>query len=208
MNSFTIPLNPEETRHATYQGLFKWFINSMSKKYDDAFAGTGVFTAKQLNRMADAKLLTEITHAMIYGITTTTKASLDKLYKEFDSKFEREAEIRTALESGLDSALFGIQLAGTPLAKPLNFYSLVLAVIHHESNLRVPGNFDLPQVAQFEHDERAFNLSVLADALDSEKGVARARDDLTPFASAAKDRTNVADQRATRFKFFLAALEA
>jgi hypothetical protein len=25
-NSYTVPLNPEEERHATYQGAFKWFI--------------------------------------------------------------------------------------------------------------------------------------------------------------------------------------
>lgn len=27
MNSYTIPLNPEEQRHAEFQGAFKWFVN-------------------------------------------------------------------------------------------------------------------------------------------------------------------------------------
>jgi Protein of unknown function DUF262 len=32
MNSYTVPLNPEEHRHASFQGRFKWFINRISKQ--------------------------------------------------------------------------------------------------------------------------------------------------------------------------------
>ncbi len=79
MNSFTVPLNYEEQRHARYQGPFKWFIHRLTRDYDKPFEN-GVFAAKQLVRMADAKLLTEVAHAMIHGITTTTKRRLDDLY--------------------------------------------------------------------------------------------------------------------------------
>ena len=39
MNSYTIPLNAEERRHATYQGPFKWFINRITKRFDEGLIG-------------------------------------------------------------------------------------------------------------------------------------------------------------------------
>lgn len=71
MNSYTVPLNSEEKRHSRFQGDFKWFVYRLTKKYSQAFENIGAFSEKQLNRMQDAKLFSEIVHAMFYGITTT-----------------------------------------------------------------------------------------------------------------------------------------
>lgn len=207
MNSFTIPLNPEESRHATYQGDFKWFINALSKKYDEAFAAAGVFATKQLNRMADAKLLTELSSALLHGITTTSKATLDKVYRDNDAQFATESTMREAIEAALDAALFESDIAGTALTKPFNFYSLTLAHAHVQNVMPVPGSFDFPTVQQFESGDRLYNLSVLAEALQSDED-GRVDAELSAFVSAAKDRTNVASQRETRFKYFVSALTA
>ena len=59
MNSYTVPLNPEEHRHASYQGRFKWFANRLGKRYNGVFREIGLFSEKQLLRMADTKLLAE-----------------------------------------------------------------------------------------------------------------------------------------------------
>lgn len=207
MNSFTIPLNPEESRHAIYQGAFKWFINSLSRKYDVAFSEVGVFTAKQLTRMVDSKILTEICHALIHGITTTNATNLNRLYKDFDNDFPREEEFQFALESALDKALFESQISGTPLTKPMNFYALVLAYIHAGKLTAVPGDFEPRVIPQFERGDVTSNLSVLAEALEAQDD-GRTDMDLAAFVSAAKDRTNVAEQRKTRFEYFLGALTA
>lgn len=207
MNSFTIPLNPEETRHATFQGQFKWFINALSKQYDTAFSELGVFTNKQLTRMSDAKLLTEIAHAMVHGITTTSAASLTSIYKAFDGDFPREDEFRAALENALDLALFESEISGTPLAKPLNFYALTLAYIHVGRIVDIPGEIDLPTVPQFEAGDVLFNLSLLAEALESDNATS-VGEEFEAFVSAAKDRTNVAAQRKVRFEYFVRALTA
>jgi hypothetical protein len=60
MNSYNVPLNPQETRHATLQGAFKWFIVGVSEKYASTLKALGVFKESQLSRMADGLLLTEI----------------------------------------------------------------------------------------------------------------------------------------------------
>jgi hypothetical protein len=53
INSYTVPLNPEERRHARYQGAFKWFVYEMTHKYEEWFLSMGVLTEKQMVRMAD-----------------------------------------------------------------------------------------------------------------------------------------------------------
>ena len=56
INSYTVPLNPEERRHALFQGAFKWFIYDLSKRFEESFLDVGLFNQKALVRMKDAKL--------------------------------------------------------------------------------------------------------------------------------------------------------
>lgn len=51
MNSYTVPLNPQEKRHATHQGEFKWFIVELVERYAESFKRMGVFAERQLSRM-------------------------------------------------------------------------------------------------------------------------------------------------------------
>src|SRR5690242_2731234 len=51
INSYTVPLNPEEKRHANYQGAFKWFVYEMTHSYEEWFLTLGVLTEKQMVRM-------------------------------------------------------------------------------------------------------------------------------------------------------------
>ena len=84
INSYNVPLNPEECRHALFQGMFKWFIYKLSKQYSQILLDMGVFRENQLIRMAETKLFAEICHAFLFGITTTNKVKLDALYRTYD----------------------------------------------------------------------------------------------------------------------------
>lgn len=208
MNSFTVPLNPEEARHANYQGPFKWFIHQLSRDYDAAFRNAGVFTEKQINRMVDAKLLTEISSALLTGISTTSKTTLNRVYRENDVDFERRGEIEEAIRYGLDAILGNGDFRSTPLMKPYNFYSLCLAFIQEAGKILVVENPNLPSVPEFRPNEPDYNLTLLAGVVsDAEADESRpAQTPFKEFVAATKDRTNVADQRRRRFEFFLAAL--
>jgi hypothetical protein len=70
INSYTVPLNHQENRHATHQGDFKWFIVSLSRTYAQSFKDMGVLTEKRISRMADAELLTEMVRVLFHGIET------------------------------------------------------------------------------------------------------------------------------------------
>ena len=129
MNSYTVPLNPEEKRHAGYQGEFKWFINRLSKTNQPTFRTVGAFSEKQFFRMADAKLLTEICHAIDKGIATTNARMLDNMYKDFDKKFADEDTIEKVITIALGELSAGLSYTTAP-DRPHQLYSLNLSAAH------------------------------------------------------------------------------
>ncbi|MDQ1546348.1 MAG: hypothetical protein QOH69_1252 [Actinomycetota bacterium] len=204
MNSFTVPLNPEESRHASFQGPFKWFVLELARTYDDSFRATGIFTEKQIIRMSDAKLITEISFALENGIKTTTKAMLDRIYKANDVVFGNETAIDSAIRRGFDEYFSHPEFRDTPLTKPYNVLPLVLAYIVRAGAAALPSTYAARRSLEFEAGNEQFNLALLADVLETGVGP----EDLEPFEIAARTKTNTADQRRTRFEFFLGALGA
>ena len=203
INSYTIPLNPEEQRHAEFQGPMKWFINSLTEQYDEAFAKMGVFSEKQLVRMADTKLVAELIHALENGITTTNANQLRKLYEQFDVKFPRKPTYSAQITQGLDDVIAWRQLHSGGLMRPYQVYSLVLAVIHVRHRLEVfQPVFPLDRKKSINERVAVVNLSRLAAALDD--GVAPQR--LKSFIDASAEKTNVKKERQTRFVWFCRAL--
>jgi hypothetical protein len=205
MNSYTVPLNPEEQRHAEFQGRFKWFINRMAERFEPSFIAIGLFNEKQLVRMGDNKLLTEICHALVNGISTTNKKSLDSLYRQKDEKFPEEDDFSNRLTEAVDELSEWRELAGTSLMKPYVVYSLLLAITHcHRRVTKLSTLFASPNRRRFDKSSVITNLSRLAQAI--EEGDENGRSGA--FVRACIERTNVKDQRETRFEWLCRALAA
>jgi hypothetical protein len=201
MNSYTVPLNPEEKRHATFQGKFKWFIYQVSKQLDATFTLTGIFKEKNLVRMADAKLLCEIVHAVLNGITTTNAKKLDTLYRQHDENFEREEELSQRLVSAFDFILPFEEIHNSPLMKPFSVYSLILAISHLADPIDELQPYYEVRQGQDLNDNRLYleNLAALSDALEDPD---EAPADFKPFVDASTSKTNVARERITRFQWY------
>lgn len=205
VNSFTAPLNAEEQRHARFQGAMKWFIVRLAQKYSDAFVQLGVLTRKSAVRMADAKLLAEIAHALLNGITTTNKNSLNAMYLKYDkgTTFEGDRSIRDAVDTAMSEILTFEGIGTTALVKTHVFYSLVLAVIR--VRLAWPAIkyvSPTPRRAARIADNALENLTLLAGALEDPEG----HPEYDEFVDASAERTNVKAQRETRVRWLVAAL--
>ena len=204
MNSYTVPLNPEEDRHAGYQGHFKWYIYRLSRALEGILGSTGIFTQREFVRMQDAKLLTEITHAMHNGITTTNKRALQGIYKTYDTDFPKADRDKNAIVDAFYILNDMDGLHNGPLMKSFVVYSLILAIIHHQMPLDVlsdgspdePRN-DLQPVIAFE------GLQRLAGALEEKEDY---RGPFREFVGTCLSRTNVKTQRTTRFTWLYRAL--
>lgn len=203
INSYTIPLNAEEQRHATYQGPFKWFIHRLTRDFGEAFMEMGAFSQKQLVRMADAKLLTEMSHSVMNGIATTNKSSLNKLYRDRDVDFAEEGQLEERLRRAMDLLVSLPALHRTELMKTYQLYALILAVMHFQAPVPSLEPFVPPHGRnELDRDVAVSNLTALAAAIES-------GDEEGPFAEfvkASSSRTNVREQRETRFRWFYEAL--
>jgi len=204
MNSYTVPLNGEEKRHAEFQGEFKWFIYRESKKYAQAFEDMGTFSEKTLARMADAKLLSEITHAVLKGITTTNATSLRALYRDNDKEFPEAGAMERRLQSALDSLIVMKDLHKSSLMKPNQVYALLLALMHSQATLdRLAPAYTFRNTGA-SHPNALSNLTLLAQALDDPENADEA---FKPFLEASGTGTNVALRRETRFKWMCRAID-
>lgn len=203
LNSYTVPLNPEEKRHAEYQGAFKWFVYELMREYEEALLSIGVLTEKQVIRMADTKLLAEFTYAIHHGVTTTKSRDLDRLYKENDRAFSGEPEIRRRFQDAMDWVISLPEIHNGPLMKPHIFYSLLIAMSH----IRQPADliatvFEAPADYRFDREAVVTNLTSMAQALDDEIPAERFLD----FVAACSEKTNVESQRKRRVMWLGMAL--
>jgi hypothetical protein len=209
MNTFTVSLNYEEQRNAAFNGAFKWFVRDLTTEYTDRFLTAGVFKDRNLLRMADAKLLTEVCSAYFYGISTTNSRSLDKVYRDHDKEFPGEEELGRRLRRALDRVLAFDSLHGGPLlSKAYEFYSFVLAVMHVEERVAaLEDQLVVGEDADFLDDATIEeNLSQMEAALLNDEEEDEVDDEFEEFVEASETRTNVKEQRVLRTQWFCDAL--
>jgi hypothetical protein len=203
MNSYTVPLNAEEQRHAIYQGEFKWFVHRLGRHFNDLLVRMGVFGDKQLVRMADTKLFSELCHALINGIQTTKGDALTELYKVYDEAFPHEEAFEQRISKALDRLAGWNDLFETPVMRPHMVYALLLALMHLQKPIaKLKPAVGDGRKRKVNDTEVLANLSALGAAV--ERG-----DEEGPFADfveASSSKTNVGSQRRIRVRWFYRAL--
>lgn len=203
MNSYTVPLNPEEHRHAVFQGPFKWFLHRLAGRFGGVLLDIGIFNETQIVRMADTKLLAEVCHGILHGITTTNKKALDTLYKNNDRVFAVEDELTHRLVLAVDQIRLWEDIHRRNLMRPYVAYSLLLAVTHVTSPVATLDDvFRSPKLASINETRALTNLTALSDSLEDPEETGS----FGEFVAACKSRTNVRSQRETRFRWMCRAL--
>jgi Protein of unknown function DUF262 len=206
MNSYTVPLNPQEKRHATHQGECKWFVVELVEKYSETLKKLGVFGERQLSRMSDAALLSDIVFTLLQGIKHAADRNLDHFYEVNESSFPEEQQLKNRVTTAMDRILAWPDIHGSALMKSYTFYSLVLAISHALAPI-AQGNFNeiYPRNAPVILDPQFVlpNLTLLASAVDDP----RAYPQLGDYIAACSKATTRFEQRKTRFIWLSRALE-
>ena len=210
-NSYTVPLNPEEERHATFQGPFKWFIYRLSRENNETLSKTGTFSEKSFVRMTDTKLFAEISHALMYGISTTDKSKLRKLYRDHEQNFPSQRDFTARFRKAFGFLREWEELHGTVLAKPFMLYSLILALMHLSKPCQqLQESYSVSRPRRLQKASAVNGLLLLAEAFEQFQELDEEAERDFPyleFCRAAEKRTNVKDQRAKRFEWFCRAME-
>lgn len=142
INSYTLPLSKTEQRNATYQGEFKWFISNLTEYFTPFFENYKTLTTREIARMEDADLLTEITQAILFGIQARSVSKLESLYKENDKRFEQKEVVERIVIETLEyiKANF-LDIFDSFKIPSYNFYSIFTALIFNKYG--IPKNNDL-----------------------------------------------------------------
>lgn len=206
MNSYTVPLNPQEKRHATHQGELKWFIVAMVEAYSETLKSIGVFGERQLSRMADAALLSDVIFTLEEGIKSASDRALDGFYEKHEATFPQCDDYTTRLVTAIDQIIEWPDIHGSSLMKSYNIYSLLLAIMH-ASQPMTAGNFNevYQRIAPARVDPQYAlpNLTLLAAAIEDPAAYPQ----FGEYVDSCSKATNRIEQRKRRFFWLSKALE-
>jgi hypothetical protein len=166
MNSYTLPLNEAEKRHAGYQGHFKWFTNDLSNKLNEFFIEYGVLSKRQISRMADAALITDCILAFESGIVSSSPRMLEHLYKKYDSDFKLGPQYSAMIIETTEYIVENFyELRQSYLMKPYAWHSLVTAMVHCRYGIRaISEEYQIDAIGTFSVEPRAAARALLAMA--------------------------------------------
>lgn len=205
MNAYTLPLNAAEKRHSEFFGEFKDWVNTILDQYGSLIVNWDILTSRQVVRMADAELISDIALAIKEGIVSTSPGKLLMLYQENDETFSTRDTMDERIRGAFDEVLSDLsEIQGSYMVRPHIFHSLICALIHNRFGLvgaeSVTGI--LPSGTYLLDRARAVaGLKRLA-AAHEEKDISEFRE----YVQAASEGGNRAAQRAIRVKWLCEAL--
>ena len=199
MNANNIPLNDEEQRNAEFQGEFKWFIVGIGDQYQQMLNRIGLFSRRDLVRMADLKLYAEMALALDSGFSTVKGRQIDALYKKYNAAFPEADEFRRMLSAAIESVAASPELTQPVFLRGHIFQSLALACLALNNNAvkqKLVDSTDVPLLSQIQ--EGAVSVDTLAAALRDPENYSSLQD----FLDAASKKTNVEESKRIRFLYF------
>lgn len=84
LNSTGTKLNDQELRNAEFYGEFKQFVETIGTESYWFWEKYRFFNSNSFARMLDRRFVAELVHRMLYGTSAMTKATLNKLYRDFN----------------------------------------------------------------------------------------------------------------------------
>ncbi|KPN73797.1 DUF262 domain-containing protein [Neisseria sp. 74A18] len=206
INSYTLPLNPPEKRHATYQGEFKWFIAGLTEAITPFLNANEILTVRRIARMEDADLLTECCQLIIDGIQARSDKKLDDLYKNFDTSFPEKQNIENIVMETFHFLKNNMLSVFTECkVQPYQFYSLMSALIFNKYGLPNTENiFDLKPIGKFVENlnDSVYKIIDLFSKAEMKETGGESND----FVEASMSTTHGLKNRTTRFKVLVEAL--
>lgn len=208
INSYTLPLNDPEKRHATYQGKFKWFIKDLIEQYSNIFEQYQILTKREISRMMDADLMTEICQVITDGIKSRSARYLESLYKRYDKKFDNIEEVKEKITDTLDFIKVELnKVLDAQIIKSYMFYSLFSALVFNRYGITLDESKInlIRKTGYYTNDinQSIQNIMSLLSAYESrdEKG------QYSEFVKASTGTTHSVKHRLIRFEWFVKALQ-
>lgn len=138
INRYTMTLNTQELRHATYWGPFIKLMEDISD--DEFWNDSGVFSANDRRRMLDVEFISELAVAYLNGIQNKKK-KLEEYYQQYEKSFDDAEVVRTTFVKVLgEIGQLLPNISKTRWRKKSDFYSLFIAFASRVDRLPLPAD--------------------------------------------------------------------
>ena len=134
INAYSVVLNTQEKLNAKYLGTFKIVAYEMGHSYASYFVDGQILTEKQVTRMAEAQLSSDLLVAMCDGIQTVK--NIERIYKKYEKAEEIPPDLDAARSCFNETMKFVGAIYPSDEIKNTNwsrihwFYSLFTTVAH------------------------------------------------------------------------------
>src|ERR1017187_4365435 len=132
INTYSASLKPQELRNAKWFGEFKTTVYTVANEFVTFWETNGIFTPKQMLRMAEAEFVSELLIAMSDGIREGQKGVIDTYYKQWDDNFPSRKQLEKRFRETIDviGGILGPELPQSKLRATRFFFPLFCAVYH------------------------------------------------------------------------------
>lgn len=199
LNTYAQKLTDQELLNAAYYGQFKQTVYNLGLENLEFWRTNGVLTDRQIVRMGEAELVTELMVVMLEGLQHR-RAKVKESYAQYDDNFPGEERIRKEFTTVIDAiaAAFEGNLKGTMFSRRLLFSSLFGAFYHV-----IYGIKNTPELSPGNHgrisSKEAKQIGTAIAQLETEYRRVPPSKRLQSFLDACKGGgTNDRDQRITR----------
>jgi hypothetical protein len=205
LNSYTVPVNPPELRHAKYQGEFKWAVHEMSQKWTVLWDRYKVVGARDAVRLLSDSLIAEMYGVVLEGVRDGGQPKVTALYDRVDKTYERgltDQRVDSTLEYITDN--YSDVLIETVLSNSPHFLMLFAAASHAlygipQGDLAATFSSARPATQSLAQD----GLFRIADVVAADDPPARA----LQFRNASAASTQRIASRRIRFPVYLDAIQ-
>ncbi len=204
LNTYAQKLTPQELLNAAYFGQFKQTVYLLGYEHLEFWRQNHILIDRQIIRMAEAELTTELLVVMLTGIQHR-RNKIDDLYEEKDDDFPERERIVKEFKNVIDTLVkcMGDNLRNTIFGRRVLFYSLFCAFYHV-----MYGIPNTPELGVAEKN-RSLSLATLQKIKDSlislnRKYKSASTDkDISLFIGASQKATGDREQRILRVKTIL-----
>lgn len=204
LNTYSQKLTDQELLNAGYYGQFKRTVYKLGYEHLNFWREHKILTDRQIVRMAEAELVSELVVGMLDGIQSK-KEKLEKFYRKFDEEFPSKGVVKKQFRGVIDliSQICGDSLSDSIFSGRVHFYSLFLCLFDI-----VYGMPNSP-VAKAPRRMSKEGFSAIKKALDTVSGQFRNDESsLAEFIDASTHHTNDKRERTIRHKFLCQRVRA
>ncbi len=129
LNSYTMVLNAQEKLNAKFHGAFKTAIYGLAKDTLSFWEDNEILSDRQIVRMTEAELISELVVAMLDGLQEGKK-SLRRFYEDYEDEFPDKNRMSIEFNNCLKTIdeIFGNRLKDSEFRRKALFYSLFCVV--------------------------------------------------------------------------------